>query len=244
MHEILPNGGGARGNHAFHPASATSVPLVVDDQLDLESEEPAPPAHVSPADDIIPEDMPAILSGSDFTVPCIPYVPPSTVGSSIRGSGKCTHELSEDDMTNPPASTTLLSLPPASKKYKSAQNSGNSLMTSAGRASKLIPAAAVVGMQGSINHIGDILQGAVNAAQASSQARVTAGVTAVSSLDRAMTIMQTDDADLPPDDMGLLMTIFSAAGNERVTQVYVQSPHAEARRAYIKYLINAHRVAG
>jgi len=129
-----------------------------------------------------------------------------------------------------------------------ARNSGNSLMTSAGRASKLTPAAAVVGMQGSINLIGDILQGAVNAAQASSQAvvtaGVTAGVTAVSSLDHAMTIMQTNDADLPPNDMGLLMTIFSAAGNERVTQVYVQSPHAEARRAYIKYLINAHRVAG
>ncbi|KAG2363041.1 hypothetical protein BDR07DRAFT_1609111 [Suillus spraguei] len=113
---------------------------------------------------------------STFTSPHLPVVPPSTTGSSIDTS-KCTHDdalFDRESMisTHPSlsgtlASTTLVSVPSAAKKAQSACcfDSAASMMTSATQGSKLTPATAVVGMQGPINCIGNILEKAVTTAQ-------------------------------------------------------------------------------
>ena len=115
-------------------------------------------------------------------------------------------------------------------------------MTSAVKASKITPATAVVGMQGSINRIGDILERAMTAPAPppAAPATSTSQMRASDVLDGAMCIMEEEDGDLPAGDLGMLMAIFSAPENGLVMQIYVRSPSAAARHAYIQHLINTH----
>jgi len=224
----------------------------------------------------VPLEAAAAVPATNFDVPRLPFPnPPSTstssTGKRARDDALLDSAMEESSFTssrNAPSSFSSESLSmsglhntsigtsshgaPAPKKPRSARiassSSGSALMNSAARAQKITPAAAVMGMQGSINRIGDILEWAVtsNAAQAppapapppSSESNIRASTT----LERAMHIMHTEDAELPSDELGMLMTIFSAAGSERAMEIYVQSPHAEARCAYIKYLITSHNV--
>jgi hypothetical protein len=55
-----------------------------------------------------------------------------------------------------------------------------------------------------------------------------------------MRIMQEEDGGLPASDLGMLMAIFSAPENERAMAIYVRSPSADARHAYIGHLISTH----
>ena len=67
-------------------------------------------------------------------------------------------------------------------------------------------------------------------------------IKASTTLEHIMHIMHTEDAELPADELGMLMTIFSAANSERAMEIYVQSPYIEACRAYIKHLITTHNI--
>ncbi|KAG1738753.1 hypothetical protein EDB19DRAFT_1909155 [Suillus lakei] len=201
----------------------------------------------------------AIGSASiSFAIPHLPVGPPSIAGSSLS-KGKRTHDdallevetssyvSSHPSYSTPVASSTLVSTPSAAKKPRSARvtsscatssrivdSTTHSLMTSATKASKLTAATAVVGMQGSINRIGDILEKAVTTAQAPAPAPrpitppATSKIKELSVIERAMHIMQMEDTDMPAEDLGILMTIFSAV---------------DTRRSFIRGLVAAHKAA-
>jgi hypothetical protein len=262
---ILPSGSNARGNNAFYPSSAAPAPLAIDDEDEDEDEAQAEaePPQVT-AEPLVAAAFPDI----NFAVPHLPLASPSTMASSSV-SGKRTRDNALLDVEESSfasdvpsqthseplspnlASATLVSTRPAPKKIRSARitsGSGSSLMTSAVRAAKVTPATAVIGMQGSINRIGDILEkiGTGPAATSTSSASPTASST-VSSIrpsttDRAIHVLCTEDADLPVDQIAALMMIFSDVSNERAMEMYIGSTHlpVEARRAYIKGLIATH----
>ncbi|KAG2354030.1 hypothetical protein BDR07DRAFT_1614513 [Suillus spraguei] len=252
--EILLHGTSAQGSYAFHPAAATAPVLVDDGPepgaqdiitaavttsiTSAASSSMNPPAASSntdpPAATFTSPCLPAVPP-STFTSPRLPVVPPSTTGSSI-GTGKRTHNDTLFDgesmiSTHPSlsgalASTTLVSVPSAAKKAWSARHfySAASMMTSATQGSKLMPATAVVGMQGSINCIGDILEKAVTAAQPVL-------------VPHAMAIMQSADARVSAEEQGQLLLMFTS--NDWVVEIYVQSP-PPARRSYVKALLESH----
>jgi hypothetical protein len=247
---------------------ATAVACSISESMDDTGPVPDLPALVRTHD--------TEFTGVNFTIPHLPPPPPSTTGSS---TGKRTRHdalldvesdvftydtLSQSEpLSTPLASATLVvSMPPSTrptKKQRSARvaaggggaSSGSLLpMTSVARAAKLTPATAVVGMQGSINRIGDILEMAVhNAAHAAHTqaapptppAYIKVASSPSTTLERAMHIMDTEDADLPAEDLGMLMMVFSNAGNERAMEIYIQSRRIEVRRAYIKSLIADHK---
>lgn len=52
--------------------------------------------------------------------------------------------------------------------------------------------------------------------------------------------MDTEDTDLPADDLGMLMKIFSTASNDWMIEIYAMSIHTEAYRSFIKTLVATH----
>jgi hypothetical protein len=265
---ILPNGSGAQGHHAFYPASAAPALSTIDSQgvpdFEPELEESMEPNDTIPAPvpsffTSHPSGTASIPSHTGFTEPQPPTPgPPLTILlGSENSANKRTHdalldiEVSTFNTHQEPlsalASTTVVvdpaALPSAPKKQRSART-GNVLMTSAVKASKITPATAVVGMQGSINRIGDILERAMTApppvTALAGPATSTSETRASDVLDHAMRIMEEEDGDLPVSDLGMLMAIFSAPENERAMVIYIRSPSAGARRAYIQHLISTH----
>lgn len=253
--EILPSGTGAQGNNAFTPGVAAAPVLPEDVEPEVEDIITAAASVIVSAacSSVHPVTTEPVIN---FTAPRLPVASSSIIASSI-GTGKRTHDDTLADLdtmshtsTHPSltgrmASTTLISEPPPAKKPRSAHHS-DILMTSAARASKLTPATAVVGMQGAINRIGDILDKVVSNAtpvspSPSSSTPAPAPAPAPppppvsTTLDRAVRLMETEDVDVPPADQGKLLLIF--ASNERTMEIYVQSPHA-ARRSYIKALLD------
>ena len=232
--------------------------------------------------------IPASARDVDFHTPRTPQslAAPSIVPSNASGSSKRTYadmsELPPDDdelssgymapepdsepqaapSSAPHASTTLVSAPASKKSRRSIRRPPSDLIVhrdGAGRGSRTSNTAAIWAMQGSMNRIGDILEGAVqasttrastSASAASSSANpsspggpgsaATSEIRALTVLEHAMHIMQTEDADLPADDLGTLMAIFSADANGRVTEVYSRSSHHDARRAYVRTLISTY----
>ncbi|KAJ8591402.1 hypothetical protein M405DRAFT_860546 [Rhizopogon salebrosus TDB-379] len=126
------------------------------------------------------------------------------------------------------ASTTVVvdsaALPSAPKKQWSGRAGRNVLMTSAVKASRITPATAVVGMQGSINRIGDILERAMTAPPPAAAAATTSTSTS-----------ETRASDVLDHAMRII-----APENERAMAIYVRSPSADARHAYIGHLISTH----
>ncbi|KAG1746911.1 hypothetical protein EDB19DRAFT_1905737 [Suillus lakei] len=225
---ILPHGHGAQGHHAFHPAVAAPAPLVNNEPND-EALSQLTVAGITLHDalTLVPhtsttvDSSTAIGSASiSFAIPHLPVGPPSIAGSSLS-KGKRTH----DD--------ALLEVE----------------TSSATKASKLTATTAVVGMQGSINRIGDILEKAVTTAQAPAPAPrpitppATSEIKELSVIERTMHIMQTEDADMPAEDLGILMTIFSAVDSDRTMAIYAMSSHTEAHRSFIRGLVAAHKAA-
>jgi hypothetical protein len=239
---ILPNGTGAQGHHAFYPSSAApTLSSVIDSHgvSDLEPEGFTEPNDTIPAPvlsflTLHPSDTASIPSHTGFAEPQLPPTPgpPLTILGSETGTGKRTHdalldiEVSTFNMSDTHqdllstaralASTTVVidsaALPSAPKKQRSGCAGGNVLMTSAVKASRITPATAVVGMQGSINRIGDILERAMTAPPPPAAVAVAATAAATTStstsetrasdvLDHAMRIMQEEDGGLPATAM-------------------------------------------
>lgn len=59
-------------------------------------------------------------------------------------------------------------------------------------------------------------------------------------LECAIHLMDTEDTDLPADDLGMLMKIFSTASNDWMIEIYAMSIHTEAYRSFIKTLVATH----
>jgi hypothetical protein len=182
----------------YPSSAAPTLSSVIDSHgvSDLEPEGFTEPNDTIPAPvlsflTLHPSDTASIPSHTGFAEPQLPPTPgpPLTIlGGSETGTGKRTHDALLDievstfnmsDTHQDPlstaralASTTVVvdsaALPSAPKKQRSGRAGGNVLMTSAVKASRITPATAVVGMQGSINRIGDILERAMTAPPPSS----------------------------------------------------------------------------
>ncbi|KAG1831455.1 hypothetical protein DFJ58DRAFT_736613 [Suillus subalutaceus] len=242
--EIFPNGTGAQGTHTFHLAAA-AAPVLADDDVEPGAEHvittAAAATIIASAASASNNPVAATMElprDTNFNASRLPILPPSTVASSI-GTGKRTHDDASCDMessthlssylsfSGPLPSSTLVSAPPPAKKF-------------AARGLKVSPATAVVGMQGSINRIGDILEKAVTAAPVPAPPLPPPPPPpplVATALDRAMILMQTEDVEVPAEDLGRLLLIFTS--NERAMEIYVQSPLGP-RRSYIKALLEAH----
>jgi hypothetical protein len=101
-------------------------------------------------------------------------------------------------------------------------------------------------MQESIDRNCDILEkigtGATATAISSASPIASSTVSSIrpSITERAMHVLNTEDADLPIDERVALMMIFSDVGNERAMEVYIESLHIKGRHIYIKNLIASH----
>ncbi|KAG1884254.1 hypothetical protein F4604DRAFT_1919370 [Suillus subluteus] len=131
--EIFPNGTGAQGTHAFHPAAA-AVPVLADNDVGPGAEHiitaAAAATIIASAASASTDPVAATMElprNTDFNASRLPILPPSTVTSSI-GTGKRTHDDASCDMessthlssypsfSGPLPSSTLVSAPPPAKK--------------------------------------------------------------------------------------------------------------------------------
>jgi hypothetical protein len=291
MQSIAPSSG-ARGTHAFRPASAPVVaPTVLDFELHISESPATSPTTPAVGNPVLHQPAAATSTQAHTTPLACPPANAITSTASVSSSNKrafADMALPDDDilsymasdsspnpqlsLSSPYASTTLVSMPPASKKSRRAANAAimqqatDSAKHSGGRGasnSKMSNAAAVWAMQGSVNRIGDILEtvivatvpGVTTTGTSSSTDQtgtatasqvvnlptpLTSEIRTLTSLERAMHIMHTEDADLPADDLGILMVIFGDDAEGRTTEIYSRSPHPEARRAFVKTLITAY----
>lgn len=153
-----------------------------------------------------------------------------TVSSHNTGS------LHPSSFSHAPSSTALPVSSPAFKKARvSVHNSGQSVMTSAARAAKITPATAIVGMQGSINRLTDILEKALAVDTGHTGSHVSATPTIVS---RAIGILAAGDADLPVKQRLDLLEFFSAPENDSQATVYVELEGSfDMRRAFVAMVL-------
>ncbi|KAG1802675.1 uncharacterized protein HD556DRAFT_1303970 [Suillus plorans] len=94
----------------------------------------------------------------------------------------------------PPSTTLVVSGPPSKKARTPAQsqNSHHTKISSIARAAKITPAAAVVGMQGSINQMTDSFEAFMR------------GAVDDDNVTRAVRLLEGEDADIPPEQQALL----------------------------------------
>ncbi|KAG1822503.1 uncharacterized protein BJ212DRAFT_1476929 [Suillus subaureus] len=124
-------------------------------------------------------------------------------------------------------------------------------MTSTAYASKLTPATAIVGMQGYINDIGNILEKVVSGAQGAAFPPVPIPISPpvilkirdLSAFEHVIHMMQTEVTDLPADDLGILMKVFFTASNDWVIEIYAMSAHTEAHYSFVKALVTTHKIS-
>ncbi|KAG2123686.1 hypothetical protein BD769DRAFT_1669904 [Suillus cothurnatus] len=216
------SGTGAQGNNAFTPGVAAAPVLPEDVEPEVKDIITAATSVIVSAacSSVHPVTTEPVIN---FTAPRLPVASPSIIASSI-GTGKHTHDDTLADLDTMSHTSTHPSL------TGRMASTTDILMTSAAWASKLTPATAVVGMQGAINRIGDILDKVVSnttpvSPSPSSSTPVPAPAPAPppppvsTTLDRAVCLMETEDVDVPPADQGKLLLIF--ASNERTMEIYV-----------------------
>ncbi|KAG1823523.1 uncharacterized protein BJ212DRAFT_1476396 [Suillus subaureus] len=170
MQAIIPLGG-ARGRDAFHPGSA--IPSITN--LDTDLTDAAPQAAVPTATAAGPSSTRAGPSSAAVITTSITSstAAHSTAMSTAAGSNASKHLYSDvmGDIETmsfgsmhmssmQPPSTTLVSSPPSKKPRTPvvSQNSRVTKISSAAKAVKIMPAAAVVGMQGTINRLTNIFK--------------------------------------------------------------------------------------
>ncbi|KAG1901492.1 uncharacterized protein F5891DRAFT_1187341 [Suillus fuscotomentosus] len=144
----------------------------------------------------------------------------STTSSTRKRSHNATSMFHDD-------AATFASTKQKSRATQSRADSGQSaMMTSAARAAKIMPAAAVVGMQGSINRLTDVIEKGM--------------VTDVERLEKqrhaALHILNGEDADYYPlQERVIVMHMF--ADDPAVTDVYLQNDNKDTRYAFIQHMI-------
>ncbi|KAG2364039.1 hypothetical protein BDR07DRAFT_1375343 [Suillus spraguei] len=238
MQEILPVGG-ARGVGAFQ---ATDIPVPsTNDKPDVDAAGvQAPGSSSSMSGDIImsgasappPLSMPPpsgtpIMSGINAPPPLsmtpLSGTPTRPTFSAICSTGKCLHDASsmfQDDATTFTSTVPLSDQPqpsqPASKKQKShpgwSRQASRVQASHPARAAKITPAAAVMGMQGSINRLTDVIErGMVTDVERLEKQRHT-----------ALNLLNGEDMDLYPlQERVIVMHMFS--DDPAVTDTYLQT---------------------
>lgn len=143
-------------------------------------------------------------------------------------------------------STTSSLSAPVSKRARStpSRSSGSRAtgMSSTSRKAKITTAAAVQGMQGTINRLTDIFEQAImvplattstDTAQQQQQPEPSMDL-----VERAAHMLETEDSDLLPHQQAALVTILGMKENERWLKFYVSLTKKDARRPFIERLIN------
>ncbi|KAG2122177.1 hypothetical protein BD769DRAFT_1389807 [Suillus cothurnatus] len=255
MQTILGEHSGARGRHAFHPATAAPAPVDVDgidgglDALDIDID--VDPSGGSTSGVTHPSDVPDMRS--DLMMPpstllhqtsatttssqSSKRLRTNTLPDSSSGSAPTSSFPSTPQSSSLPLSSTLVQssqLPAPKRARVSTHGSTQTGISSASKlAAKITPAAAVMNMQGSINRLTDIL--ARNIIVPPESAPVVAIPSMIS---RGLEIMRGVDGDLPVDQRARLLQIFSRAGGENNLAVYVALENdLEMRRAFIRGLL-------
>ena len=226
--DILPSGG-ARGTHAYHPSIATPQTTNVD--RDSEPED-TPMADVPTSTSNIPlqASQPTTRIMTSTSSPIHSRLDKRPLDNTPRQSSESTHY--SESILSPEifASTSgTVSTTHSSKKRKTdSLVSTHSKLANLTQATKLTPAVAIMGMQGSINHLTDILQ----------QSLVTVEDKEAVGSQTVMKILQEDDADLPMPTKVALMRIFADPTFSAATDVYSQTTDKEMRRAFIESLLD------
>ena len=103
----------------------------------------------------------------------------------------------------------------------------HSKVASLTKANKITNATAIMGMQGLINHLTDILE----------QSMVVVEDKVIAGRHRAMEILQNEDTDLPLSIKVALMQLFSDQNYVAATDVYAQTVDKEMCYAFIESLL-------
>jgi hypothetical protein len=248
---IMPTGG-ARGHHSRRSATVLPLAPATSDEVVSEgtSAIPAKPTGSIPVNSVTPTDESDSVA---FTHPST-HPPPSTVGGSSTGKRLHSDTVFDSVETTSymsssaqPVSTTLPVSAPSSKKARLSSQAG--YMSSAAKAAKVSPAAAVMNMQGTLNRMADAFVTAVSpdalasVSMAVPTAMSTTGTGAVDPVDRAIDMLETLDGDLPDEQKGALIQIFATPGNEQSLAFYIRLKHLGMRRAFLKKLLRSHGAA-
>ncbi|KAG1800736.1 uncharacterized protein HD556DRAFT_1438735 [Suillus plorans] len=253
MQAILGENSGARGRHAFHPATTAPASISIDDVLDdadgglnLLDMDVDPSVPDMSADLMMPLSIRAsATTGSQSskrlrTNTLLDSVETSSLPSS--GVPISTHPATPQSSTLPLSTTLVPSTQVFKKARVSAHGSTHMGTSSAARvAAKITPAAAVMNMQGSINRLTD----AIEKSLAHPLEMVPppppppppppAPPTMIS---RGLAIMRSTDADLGVEQRATLLRIFTRAGGENNLAAYVElEDDFEMRRAFISGLL-------
>ncbi|KAG1719998.1 hypothetical protein EDD22DRAFT_962965 [Suillus occidentalis] len=168
MQTIFPLGG-TRGRHVFHPGGA--APSITNPDSDL-VDAAARSSSTATTTTSITSSTPACSTAMSTTTSMASSSHArSTAASTTAGSNASKRPYSDvmgdaesvgstHMLSMQPLSTTLVSSPPSKKPRTpvTSQNSRMTKITSAAKAAKITLAAAVVGMQGSINWLTDVFK--------------------------------------------------------------------------------------
>ncbi|KIK33968.1 hypothetical protein CY34DRAFT_18035 [Suillus luteus UH-Slu-Lm8-n1] len=129
----------------------------------------------------------------------------------------------------PPSTTLVVSAPPSKKAWTPAQsqNSCHTKISSIAKAAKITPAAAVVGMQGSINWMTDVFEAFMRGGTGAADDPVTC----------AVTILEGEDADIPVDQQALLISVIGKKSNEHFLKFYITMNNGIRRCTFVEKMI-------
>ncbi|KAG2059783.1 hypothetical protein BDR06DRAFT_1003344 [Suillus hirtellus] len=234
MQAIIPLGG-ARGRHAFHPGGA-GTPIANPDTEPGGTSVAAVPAGAvaGPSGSTTTDPHPtttAIASGSGSTSTATTTTTTTTTSTAATSAaatsstatsnaGKCLHTEADVEtmlfgsshISMQPPSTTLVVSGPPSKKVRTpaqSQNSRHMKISSIARAANITLAAAVVGVQGSINRMTDSFEAFMR------------GAVDNDNVTHAIRLLEGEDADIPPEQQALLVSVLGAKGNDHFLKFYV-----------------------
>ncbi|KAG1809130.1 uncharacterized protein BJ212DRAFT_1484634 [Suillus subaureus] len=239
MQMILGDNSGARGRHALHlatvpPPSINTADDVLDvidgglDFLDMDVDtQAAGAATTSDVPDMSPDLMmpPSALLQGTFTT--------TQVASSQ--SSKRMHTNTFVD-----SSSQCTGAPPASSNPVPLSSTLTGMSSAAKIAAKITPAAAVMNMQGSINHLTDVIEKTISTPPLPPPP-VPVAPTVPNIISCDLEIMHSKDGEfLSVGQRASLLHIFSLAGGENKLAIYVGlEDDYETHHAFISELLDS-----
>ncbi|KAG1828580.1 hypothetical protein EV424DRAFT_1536589 [Suillus variegatus] len=198
MQAILGENSGARGRHSFHPATAAPTSIAVDDVLD------GPDGAL----DLLNMDVGGSVSGttpgdSQSSKRLCTNTLPDSLETALYNSGDMSCHPNSHESPSLPLSATLVvpsSQVPAFKKARvltHASSTHTGVSSAAKIAAKITPAAAVMNMQGSINHLTDAIE--KNMAPLPDPPAPPPAPVVPTLISRGLAIMRSVDGDLSVD---------------------------------------------
>ncbi|KAG2361768.1 hypothetical protein BDR07DRAFT_1585947 [Suillus spraguei] len=243
MLEILPLGG-AKGHEAHRPKVMGPLPPPVADD---EAETGPPQAPVNPE---FAAGVPSIAIPPTAALSIIVLLPLALVLATTTSvlmrtlplmmwrphhSCQLSQQLTSLRLNQSPLHWCL---PPHPKNHVrrvglrvSKRMSNAAKMSSATQAAKISPAVAVMGMQGTVNRLTDVFENFVMGGANKEQE------TAMNLVERAITMLQTEDDDMSLEQQASLMTIIGGKDNEHFLKFYVSLTDKQTWCAFVDHLM-------